>query len=82
MDYQHSQAEPGLVCVFSDGTMAHASTAAAEDFCPLLLEKDTLQGHCEGGTSEGCATLFHVFLCHPSSTPCGSKAELRMSNLL
>ena len=40
MAHQHSHAKPGLVSVFSDGTMTHASsTAAAEDLCPLLLGK-------------------------------------------
>ena len=68
MAQQHSQAEHGLVCVFSDSTMAHISTAAAEDSCSHRLEKKTLQGHREGDTSEGWATLFHVFLLQLHST--------------
>ena len=41
------------MCVFSDRTMALANTAAAEDACPFLLEKNTLRGHRQGNTSEG-----------------------------
>ena len=48
--------------VFSDGTMMPASTAAAEDSCPLLLGKNTLRRHREGDTSEGCARFLHVFV--------------------
>ena len=62
MAHQHSQAKPGLVSVFSDGTMMHASTAAAEDSCPLLRGKNTLRRHREGDTSEGCARFLHVFV--------------------
>ena len=42
--------------------MAHASTAAAEDSCPLLLGKNKLPRHREADTSEGWVTFLHVFL--------------------
>ena len=42
--------------------MAHASTAAAEDSCPLLLGENKLPRHREADTSEGWVTFLHVFL--------------------
>ena len=58
---------PGLVSVFSDGAMAHASTAAAEDSCPLLLGKNKLLRHREADTPEGWVPFLHVFLYHHNS---------------
>ena len=54
------QARP-RVCL-SDGTMMSASTAAAEDSCPLLLGKKHTAATREGDTSEGCARFLHVFV--------------------
>ena len=55
------------VCVFSDRTMAVASTAAPEDTCPLLLEKNMVQGERDGDTSRGWGKLLFVFLYHHDS---------------